>query len=104
MGEIATRDIQHRRRTMTEELETAKVSRERLLEWIDAAVLVGRWPASLDNNEGKFLETADELKALVERSNLRITVVHKVAEAGPGDNHRPAGEEPWLDAACRMKR
>jgi hypothetical protein len=86
---------------MTEELTPAKISRERLLAWIDQAIAVGRWPASI----GKFMETAAALVELVNRTHLKIEVVHKFNEPGPGDNHRPTGgeREPWLDSALKVK-
>jgi len=89
-----------------EELTTPKVSRERLIGWIDQAIAVGRWPASIDGQAGKFDETAAALIDLVNRTHLKIEVVHKFNEPGPGDNHRPAGgesKEPWLDSALKVK-
>jgi hypothetical protein len=88
------------------ELMTPKVDKARMLAWLEQARKVGEWPASLDQGREKFVETYDALVELVNRTHLKIEVVHKWNEPGPGDNHRPAGEEskePWLDSALRTK-
>ncbi|GEM_PF-2973378 len=85
---------------------TPTVGRDRMIKWIEQAVSVGRWPASLEGNEGKFMETAVALVELVNRAHLRIEVVHRQPEPGPGDNHRPSGgsaSEPWLVESLRRK-
>jgi hypothetical protein len=83
--------------------DVPKVDKARMMAWIDAAIAVGRWPASIDGRAGKFDETAAALRDLVNRTHLKIEVVHKFNEPGPGDNHRPATKEPWLDSALKVR-
>jgi hypothetical protein len=63
-----------------EKLTTPKVDKARMLAWLDQAMLVGLWPASIDQCEGKFRETCEALRALVLSSNDKLTI-HVVHEA-----------------------
>jgi len=68
---------------MTEESTVPKIGKERLLEWLAQARKVGEWPASIDQGREKFIETYDALVELVNRTHLKIEVVHKHSEPGP---------------------